>query len=61
VHEEEQRDVDRYTGAAISEAAAREANASRFDELSRRGLMGIHNCPFFVLWRELKPADLPAD
>ena len=33
VHEEEQRDVDRYTGAAVGEATVREANAIRLNEL----------------------------
>ena len=32
----------RYTEAAVGEATVREAIAGRLDELSRRGLMGMH-------------------
>ena len=36
VHEEEQRDVDR-----CAEATVREANAGRFNEFGRRGLVRV--------------------
>ena len=41
VHEEEQRDVDLYAEAAVGEATVREANASRLNELGRRGLVRV--------------------
>ena len=41
MHEEEQRDVDRYAEAAVGEATVRESNASRLNELGRRGLVRV--------------------
>lgn len=41
VHEEEQRDVDRYAQAAVGEATVREANAGGLNELGRRGLVRV--------------------
>src|SRR6266851_2277179 len=41
VHEEEQRDVDRYAEAAVGDATVREANPSRLNELGRRGLVRV--------------------